>query len=282
MVIEMIIETKKILPEISHTGSKVEIKEGKEKIVVFWKNKHRHPTPIEIPVSLQFTEELISLMGFWLGDGLKSSKGGSSRTVAFTNSEPQIVNWVMRIFEIFNIEKEKLSASVTLRATSEVNIEEVKEFWSKITGIPKDKISVNVRKSLRKNLRNLPQPKKFGSIKIEFHSAVLRDVIISLLEFCKKIALTKKEFAVSFLKGLLAADGSAVSDGRTKRVVICCMSEVNKKFIKQLLNVCQINSKERKDGVEIRGEAELLKLKELNIFELHPERNRRFLNFFSF
>jgi hypothetical protein len=188
----------------------------------------------------------------------------------------------MKIFEIFNVEKEKLSASVSLRATSEVNIEEVKEFWSRMTGIPKDKISVNVRKSLRKNLRNLPEPKKFGSIKIEFHSAVLRDVVISLLEFCKKIALTKKEFAVSFLKGLLAADGSAVSDGRTKRVVICCMSEVNKKFIKQLLNVCKINSKERKDGVEIREEAELLKLKELNIFELHPERNRRFLNFFSF
>jgi hypothetical protein len=59
----MIIEMKKILPEISHTGSKVEIKENKEKIIVFWKNKRRHPTPIEIPVSLQFTEELISLMG---------------------------------------------------------------------------------------------------------------------------------------------------------------------------------------------------------------------------
>jgi hypothetical protein len=215
-------------------------------------------------------------MGFWFGDGLKSSKGGSARTVSFTNSNPSVVKWAMKVFEIFNILPAQLTASVSVIALSKVNKNRVREFWSKITGIPARKISVNVRKSLRKNLRNLPLPKKFGSIKIEFHSAVLRDIVMGLLEFCKNISLQNKSFAFSFLKGLLAADGSSVDRG----IVISSMNHLNKNFIQKLLKVCGVNSKERKDGIEISDKRDLLKMKNKNIFEIHPERNQRFMNSF--
>lgn len=278
----MMIEMRDILPEVSHTGSKIIVEEKEETIIVYWKNKARHPKPSEIPKKLLLTEELLALMGFWLGDGLKSRNGGSLRTVAFTNSEPRVVKWAMRLFEIFKISKEDLYASVTVRTVSEVNVEEIKQFWSETTGIPQNRISVNLRKSTRKNLRKLAPPRKFGSIKVEFHSAVLRDIVISLLEFCKKMALRREEYAISFLKGLLTADGSTILSKRARYVVICSTNETNKKFIKQLLEAAKISSKERKDGIEIREKAELLKLKEFNIFELHPERNAKFMKFFTF
>lgn len=272
----MEIEMREIIPEISHTGSKIEIIEKEKTLIVFWKNKHRHPKPTEIPKRLPLTTELISLMGFWLGDGLKGCKGGSIRTVSFTNSDPTVVKWAMKVFEIFNLSPAQLTASVSVRTLSEANEDEIKKFWSEITGIPTHKISVNVRKSLRKNLRNLPLPKEFGSIKIEFHSAVLRDIIISLLEFCKNISLQSKLFAFSFLKGLLAADGSSVDRG----IVISSMNTSNKSFIRKLLKICGINPKERKDGIEISKRRDLLKMKDMNIFEIHPERNQRFMNSF--
>ena len=90
----------KLIPKRSHTNSPIKLEIKKNKAIISWKNKGggQHPKPVKIPKTITISEETIALMGFFLGDGLKSSNGAASRTLSFTNSEPNPVKWAMRLF----------------------------------------------------------------------------------------------------------------------------------------------------------------------------------------
>ncbi len=189
------------IPAKSRTNTPVKVDIEKNKATIYWKNKGggRHPKPITVPRTINVNDETIALMGFFLGDGLKSNKGAASRTLAFTNSEPKTVKWAMRLFRLFNIQKDKIKASVSVIGNN-INQEEVKDYWSRITGVPKENMSVNIRPSLSRGKRNLPAIKKYGAIKIEFYSAILRDIALRLLNFAILKSRRNSKSAKAFLK----------------------------------------------------------------------------------
>lgn len=267
----------RLIPKRSHTNSQIKIEIKNNKAIVHWKNKGggRHPKPMRVPNTISMNEETITLMGFFLGDGLKSNKGAASRTLSFTNSEPKTVKWSMKLFKIFRISKNKIKASVSVRG--EISPEPVKNYWSRVTGIPKENISVSIRPSLFKGKRNLPAVKKYGAIKVEFYSAVLRDLIIGLLDFSIREAKKNPKNAKSFLKGLAAAEGCPViNHGKLINVVISCCDEKNKKIIKNIIRRCDLVHRVRSDGIEIH-KTNFKNKKYYDIFYYHPERQNRFM-----
>lgn len=268
----------KILPKRSHTNSLIKIKIKKHEAILSWKNKGGgiHPKPVKVPRSLIIDEEIIALMGFFFGDGLKSNKGAASRTLSFTNSEIETVKWAMKLFRIFNIPINKIKASVSVRGKI-IDENEVRDYWNKITDIPSENISVNIRPSLSMGKRNLPPIKKYGAIKIEFYSAILRDVVMGLLDFAILKARKSNKNAKAFLRGLAAAEGCPViNHGKLINVVISCCDAKNKKIIKSLVKKCNLIHKVRNDGIEIHR-YNFKRKEHRDIFSYHPQREERFL-----
>ncbi len=267
----------KFIPKRSHTNSPIKVKFKKNKAIISWKNKGggKHPKPVVTPRIININEETIALMGFFLGDGLKSNKGAASRTLAFTNSEPKTVKWAMKLFRIFSVQKNKIKASVSVRGQIKPN--DAKNYWNQITGIPKENISVNVRPSLSKGKRNLPAIKKYGAIKIEFYSVILRDLALGLLNYSVSEAQRNSKNAKAFLKGLAAAEGCPViSHGKLRNVVISCCYEKNKRIIRNIIRKCRLIHKVRSDGIELHRNN--FKNKDYHdIFSHHLDRHNRFM-----
>ena len=267
----------KLIPKRSHTNSPIKLEIKKNKAIISWKNKGggQHPKPVKIPKTITISEETIALMGFFLGDGLKSSNGAASRTLSFTNSEPNTVKWAMRLFRIFRIPKNKIKASVSVRGNVKTAV--VKNYWSQITGIPKENISVNIRPSLSKGIRNLPAIKEFGAIKIEFYSAILRDIALGLLNFSISQAKRDVKNAKALLKGLAAAEGCPVlNHGKLVNVVISCCDEKNKRIIRNIIKKCNLIHRVRSDGIEIHRKNFKNKYY-YDIFSYHKDRHNRFM-----
>lgn len=272
------IEIDRLIPKRSHTNSQIKIEIKNDKAIVHWKNKGggQHPKPMRIPNTISINEETIALMGFFLGDGLKSNKGGASRTLSFTNSEPKTVKWSMKLFRIFGISKNKIKASVSVRG-EEIRPDIVKNYWSQVTDIPKENISVSARPSLSKGKRNLPAIKKYGAIKVEFYSAVLRDLVLGLLDFSIRESKKNPKNAKSFLKGIAAAEGCPViNHGKLVNVVISCCDEKNKKIIRNAIRKCNLVHRVRSDGIELH-KRNFKNKNNRDIFYYHPERHGRFM-----
>ncbi len=272
---ELLIE--KLIPKRSHTNSPIKIEIKKNKTLISWKNKGggRHPRHVVLPRTICIDENTVALMGFFLGDGLKSSKGAASRTLSFTNSEPKTVLWAMKLFKIFEVSRNKIKASVSVYGNADKAI--VKSYWNKLTKIPKENISVSVRPSLSTGKRNLPPIKKYGSIKLEFYSAILRDMAQALLLYSIKEAERTRNNAKAFLQGLAAAEGCPViNHGKLINVVISCYDERNKRIIRNLVKKCKLIHRIRSDGIELHANNFKNKVHR-DIFSYHPERHSRFM-----
>ena len=181
----------------------------------------------------------------------------------------------MRLFRIFRIPKNKIKASVSVRGNVKTAV--VKNYWSQITGIPKENISVNIRPSLSKGIRNLPAIKEFGAIKIEFYSAILRDIALGLLNFSISQAKRDVKNAKALLKGLAAAEGCPVlNHGKLVNVVISCCDEKNKRIIRNIIKKCNLIHRVRSDGIEIHRKNFKNKYY-YDIFSYHKDRHNRFM-----
>ncbi len=271
------INIKQLIPKRSHTNTPIKVELRKNKAIISWKNKGggKHPKPVSIPRIITINGEIIALMGFFLGDGLKSNKGAASRTLSFTNSEPKTVKWAMKLFRIFGVQKNKIKASVSVRG--EIKPNKVKDYWSKVTDISKENISVNIRPSLSKWKRNLPPIKKYGAIKIEFYSVILRDMALGLLNLSILEANRNAKSAKAFLKGLAAAEGCpVVNHGKLVNVVISCCDEKNKKIIRNVIKRCGLIHRIRSDGIEIHRNNFKNKYYH-DIFSYHTDRHNRFM-----
>lgn len=271
------IAVEKLVPKRSHTDSPIKIELRKKGAVLSWKNKGggRHPRPVTFPKTISLDEETIALMGFFLGDGLKSGKGGASRTLSFTNSEPKTIMWAMKLFRTFRVPTARIKASVSVRG--EVGKRAVRNYWSEATKIPPENISINVRPSLSKGKRNLPPAKKYGAIKLEAYSAILRDLALALLDHCVRDAKRNSKSAKAFLKGLAAAEGCpVVNHGKLINVVISCCDEKNKKIIRSVVRKCGLIHRVRSDGIELHKHNFKTK-KHRDIFSYHPEKHARLM-----
>lgn len=76
---------------------------------------------------------------YW-GEGTKSNRSGS-QSLAFTNSDPLMVAVFMRFLrEVLKVKEEKIRGGIHLYPT--IKQEDARLFWSKITGLPREKFYI--------------------------------------------------------------------------------------------------------------------------------------------
>ena len=106
---------------------------------------------------------------YW-GEGTKSEAGSSYRSLAFSNSDPLMVQVYLRfVREILKVPEAKIY--IALHIYESIDEKAAREFWSKCTGLPEDRFTVGYQvsrasKGIRKTL-------PYGTISIRVHNRLM-------------------------------------------------------------------------------------------------------------
>lgn len=205
----------------------------------------------------------LHLFGFYFGDGTKRN----NRTIAITNSNPFVIKEMIKIFDLFEIPREKLKASITLKTKSFID---TKEYWSEITKIP-------IKNFQKTNWREGTSLVRDGSIKIEYYSVDMKKIFDRIFEQIKTEVLGNNDKAISFLRGLIAADGAvAIRNNQLHKIMLCVFGK-ERIYLKKLLKKLGINFYEEKEALSVANKKDINILKEKDIFCYHNERRSKFL-----
>jgi hypothetical protein len=111
----------------------------------------------------KLTKRDLKLVGtalYW-AEGYKKGKD----QIEFTNSDPKIIVLMMRFFrEILKVREDKFRLSLILHPG--LNEEEIKEFWSSLTGIPISQFNKSYIKTPKSSTRKMHNPLYKGTLKI--------------------------------------------------------------------------------------------------------------------
>jgi len=106
---------------------------------------------------------LIAGLALYWGEGSKKT-----RSVSLSNSDPKIIKFAIKFLKrIFNIDKNRLSAYIGINQLHESRVEEVENYWSKITGIPREQFTKTtlIKAKNKKNYSNFSV--HYGTITIK-------------------------------------------------------------------------------------------------------------------
>ncbi|MDD5145008.1 MAG: hypothetical protein PHW72_02705 [Candidatus Pacebacteria bacterium] len=117
------------------------------------------------------------------------------RDFKIVNSDPDLIkfvlNWIRKILKINN---QRLSASIFINKRHGARLEEVKDYWIRITRIPQEQFTktILIKSRSKKNYDNFP--KHYGTIAIRVKNpAPLHGLILGLIEGLKKGGLEKEK-----------------------------------------------------------------------------------------
>lgn len=125
---------------------------------------------------------------FWVGLGLflaeRTGLGNRKQDmgrVAVTNSNPQIINVVLRVFEKLGIKRASwrgiISANSFYLQSSETFSKRARKYWASTVNIPFEKISVAL---YNRKPRRRRETTPFGTLQVRLESVVINTVIQSL------------------------------------------------------------------------------------------------------
>ena len=98
---------------------------------------------------------LVAFAALYWGEGSKKN-----RRLFIINSDPEMVKFLFRVFrELFNVKDERFSLAVGINISHKKRDDEVKNYWAKITGIPKSQF----RKTIFVKTKNKKIYKNFQS-----------------------------------------------------------------------------------------------------------------------
>jgi len=125
---------------------------------------------------------LIAGLALYWGEGSKKTRG-----VSFSNSDPKIIKFAIKFLKrIFNINKNRLSAYIGINRIHKNRVEEVENYWSKITRIPSEQFTKTtlIKAKNKKNYSNFQV--HYGTITIKVRkSADLYYCIMGLIKGLK-------------------------------------------------------------------------------------------------
>lgn len=205
---------------------------------------------------------------FFIGVAIYTSEGltksiNYNDSISLGNSEPAIINFFIKWLNSF-LGNYKLFFSVKYNGQN-CNEKNIKFFWRKeISYLKKEhQLDIKKRPTYGSGLIN-----NFGVLDVRISNTVLKSFILNLLDGAKKLALRKKEYTVSYLKGLLASEGSIYAHPVLKEVTVGCLNEKERKFIKKLLKVLGLTFCEGKNQFVITHWNSFFNLYKQNIFEI--------------
>ena len=115
------------------------------------------------------------------GTALYWGEGNKSQGLAFSNSDPELVKFMMKWFrEICQVPNKKIRAYLYLHTGQDE--EKMKKYWSKITKIPLNQFNKTIFKQEGSASRKYSQDQYKGTIKIQIFDEDLKHKILTWIE----------------------------------------------------------------------------------------------------
>jgi len=222
---------------------------------------------------------------FFIGSAIFTSEGTTKRgkgtyhgSISLGNSEPSIIKIFLKWINSFLI-CSRAHYRIKYNGTS-FDEKKLKSFWSDKLNENFDNIDISLRKDYGSGLVN-----NNGVLDIRINNTVLKPFIINLLDNVKKITLMNKEWCKSYLKGLIASEGSVYSNRTLKAVGIGVTKPKERDFIKRLLKILDIKFCEGKNQLLIIGWQSFYNLLRYGAFDIlqinNHSKKKRFLEGFK-
>jgi len=224
-------------------------------------------------------DKFFELIGFLDGEMSKkiSKTGGSALKIS--NAEPIIIREIIKRFnKYFNIHKNSWTASLVLNNKlnqfHEIADNELKDFWAKNVGLPKNRFT---KTTLQKKYKSLFSNN--GIIQIRYSNTLFFRILLDILKNTRKIIIQDKESCAAYIRGVAAGEGGIGKRGDKLRIVhIGSMDEENKIFYSKCLEKININSIQNyKLRIEVCGLRNFIILRDINIFKYIPYRKEKFI-----
>lgn len=202
-------------------------------------------------------------------EGLTKSDNYNDR-VLLGNSEPAIINLFLQWLNSF-LEGCELSFFVSYNGQN-CDEKTVRDFWVRKIPELKENCQLKIRKRVNYNSGLI---NNFGVLNIKISNTVLKSFVLNLLNIAKKLALSKKEYSLMYLRGLLASEGS-VAYPTLREVTIGCLdkNKEERNFIRKLLKIMEFKFSEGKNQLAITSwdsfyilyEQDAFKIKQINSY----------------
>ncbi|MDI6806451.1 MAG: hypothetical protein QMD14_01390 [Candidatus Aenigmarchaeota archaeon] len=233
------------------------------------------PIPIIFPRFIKLDEEFAEGIGLYLGDGYFAKN--NFRNVCLVSKDSEIIVFMLNFFlNRFNLKKFQMLFSLTYKYGNE---EELKEKWSRLLKISKNRIHI---------YRGNKHGKETSRIEISF--TVFRRVFQQVINSSLPLIKQSKNLRQAFLRGEFAADGSIsvekIPNG--KRIIMVTFSfnlkteNFYRNYVKECLELEGINRiKIKKDNrnreyLQVTGWDNYIKLWKMNLFSLLCRKKKLF------
>lgn len=241
-----------------------------------------------IPSFIPSDKLTFNALGLLQAEMTKHTKRAS--TIIFTNSDPNLINIVIRFLERLSISRNSLKWDITFNFKLK-NVENEKEtskresealtFWLKNTLINKDKKHNKfIFYSGNKNYKNMRKDTiRMGSLRICYNNIIIYQLILNLLTSIDKI-INNKKCLVWYMQGLIAGEGD-IKLTKTKSidsVRIGCVNLNEKRLYKKFLGRLGIKSQIEKNYISINNQRNFIKLYNYRLLDLHQRRYNKFIN----
>ena len=132
-------------------------------------NKEMYRQGVQLMKNMSKNDLLLIGTALYWGEGTKLAKHPNTAGLAFTNSDPRMIQVYMRFLrEVLDINNNKIRAGIHLYSTIERS--KARRYWSKVAGLPEERFYIVEqisRASLRKKAYNtLP----YGTVVIKVNS----------------------------------------------------------------------------------------------------------------
>jgi transposase-like protein len=115
---------------------------------------------------------------YW-GEGTKSEGTSSYNSLAFSNSDPEMIKIFLRFLrEILKIPEGKIYASIHMyESMSEID---TRTFWKTCTGLDEDKLTVSYQVS--RAGKSIRKPLPYGTLNIKVHNRLVFNTVKGMIE----------------------------------------------------------------------------------------------------
>lgn len=240
-----------------------------------------------IPKQILLDKLTLNALGLLQAEMTKYTRRASN--IIFTNSEPNLINVVVAFFKRFDVNENNWSWTIVFnyKLKNQENLRETKhrekqarEFWLKNTKIDlKKKRKKIFQYTGNKKYRNMRKDTNiYGNLTISYSNIILYQLILEILSKIK-LNLARKETKY-YLQGIFAGEGSIklTKFKSIDNVNVGAGERVEQDFYANCLKTLNIISSLEKNCVKIHNLKHFLKIYKYRLFELHPKRNRKFLN----
>ncbi|MAG45674.1 MAG: hypothetical protein CMH63_02810 [Nanoarchaeota archaeon] len=259
-----------------------QIVDFKDSLKIIKKRRWGKDAPIILPKQIKISPEVVGLI---VGEGFIGE-----RHFVFANSNERVIKTVKEFLIQLGLPIRNY-LEISIKNQSKNFIKECKDFWEKNENIKIERIR------LRKEFNNTTE---HGTIHLALYNTLVSKLLKHIIELSKKKIEKNKKLSIGYLRGILAAEGNINVKKKTKCVYMVrisaskkeerehykkCLERIGMKiYCKDMPTVTKEESKIKKwktakgraGAVIISRWENFIKILELNLLELHKDKDKKF------